>query len=176
MSAKANTLLIPLRSLHTEVHRVAAAYLNLHDLSRLSLALWHKGQTVTEEMGEDANVDFDQSPELGGNETRMLVEAFRWHRLHTQGVTDHHQFPILALANTLDSSSMVKTPFQLDTYDLTCQLPDGTKVTLNSATAGSGAFEIGLWSRHVRPLYFSRADVDLRFLDRRSVYYVGNQQ
>jgi hypothetical protein len=152
--------------------------LNLNDLFRLSLSLWHKGLTVTEEMGEDAKLKVEREDgdrrDLGENELRMLKEAHLWNGLHAQGVRERNSFPVLCLAKTLDHWNRVRSSVVLDTYDMTLRLPGEKSVQLTPGTSGTSGFEVGVWSKYVRPIYYSRADLDLRFLDRRVVTYDPN--
>lgn len=168
----------PMREAHKLVHRLASAYLNLNDLFRLSLSLWHKGLTVTEEMGEDAKLKVEREDgdrrDLGENELRMLKEAHLWNGLHAQGVRERNSFPVLCLAKTLDHWNRVRSSVVLDTYDMTLRLPGEKSVQLTPGTSGTSGFEVGVWSKYVRPIYYSRADLDLRFLDRRVVTYDPN--
>jgi hypothetical protein len=177
MNEETERLLIPLRETHDHVHKVSSAYLNLNDLFRLSLAMWHKGLTVTEELGEMAEPEFtqDNDPQLSAQELRMLHEAYRWHQLHERGVTEKDAFPVLCIAPTLDNWSRVYTPFMLDTFDMSMRVANEEHIQLPRETGGHGAFEATVWSKLVKPLYYTRADRDLRFLDRRSVTYDDTQ-
>jgi hypothetical protein len=166
-------LLLPLREAHASVQKTSAAYLNVHDLFRVSLAMWHKGLTVAEEMSEMAEPEFtqDSDSQLNPHELRMLHEAYRWHRLHEREVTDQDAFPVLCIAPTLDNWSRVRSPLILDTFDLTLRIAKQETIQLPKDTGGHGAFEATVWSHYVKPLYFTRPDRDLRFLDRRTVTY-----
>jgi hypothetical protein len=166
-------LLVPLREAHTSVRTLSTAYFNLHDLFRLSLAMWHKGLTVTEGMGEMVEPEFRQDGEgrLNPHELRMLHQAHRWHRLHERGVRDRDAFPVLCIAPALDNWSKVRSPLMLDTFDLTLRIPEQELIQLTKDSGGHDAYEATVWSRYVKPLYFTRSDRDLQFLDRRTVTY-----
>lgn len=166
-------LLVPLREAHESVHALATTYFNLHDLFRLSLAMWHKGLTISEGMSEMAEPEFtqDNDQRINPHELRMLHEAYRWHGLHALGVTELDAFPVLCIAPALDNWSKVRSPLILDTFDLSLRVTNRDTIRLPQDTGGHGAFEATVWSRLVKPLYFTRADRDLRFLDRRIVTY-----
>ncbi len=164
-------LLAPLRTAHKSVYRVATAYFNLYDLHRISLAMWHKGLTVVEGMGEMTEPQFTQESgqQLNPHELRMLHEAYLWHGLHERGVTDKDAFPILCIAPTLDNWSKVRSPLILDTFDLSLRAAGHEAVQLPDGTGGHGTFEAGVWATVVKPLYFTDYNLDLRFLHRRSI-------
>ncbi len=170
--AETTRLLLPLRQAHDAVYGVTSAYLGLSDLFRISLALWHKGLTLTEQMGEERELEIEAGNEeesLSANELKMLEEAYRWNDLHEQNAIDREAFPILCIARTFDSWNMTTSPVMLDTYDLTLCLADGTTVSLDRRSDHVPDSLIGLWAARVRPLYRNRVELDLRFLDRRSV-------
>jgi hypothetical protein len=170
--AETTRLLLPLRQAHDSVYRIASAYLGLSDLFRISLALWHKGLTLTEQMGDDRELAQDSDEEeqsLSANELKMLEEAYRWNDLHQRNVVDPNAFPVLCIARTFDSWNMTSSPVILDTYDLTLRLPDGSRVSLDRRTGRVPDFLVGLWASRVRPLYRNLVELDLRFLDRQSV-------
>lgn len=176
ISREADILLRPMRDAHTHIVTTACAYFNIYDLYRLGKAIWHKGQSVQDELKEtlihDDSTQTHDTPEVGENEFRMLLEAFKWNKLHGQGPTGIENFPVLAIAPTLDDWSMVKSPILLDTHSMNLTLPDGRNIQLNPKTNGGSAFDIGVWVREVRPLYLNRSDLDLKFLDRRDVQHV----
>jgi hypothetical protein len=174
LSREADILLRPMREAHAKVVGTASAYFNIYDLFRLGKAIWHKGQSVRDESTEvlthTTSHQSHETPDVGENEFRMLLEAFKWNKFPSK---DLHDFPILAITPTLDDWSMVKSPILLDTYSMALTLPDGRVVQLNPKTHGGSAFDISMWVREVRPLYHNRSDLDLQFLDRRDVQHVS---
>lgn len=170
--AETTRLLLPLRQAHDSVYGVASAYLGLSDLFRISLALWHKGLTLTEQMGEERELELDSEEEqesLSANELKMLDEAYRWNDLHQRRDVKREDFPILCIAHTFDHWNVTSSPVMLDTYDLTLSLPDGSQILLDRRSGRVPDFLVGLWASRVRPLYRNHVELDLRFLDRQSV-------
>ncbi len=170
--AETTRLLLPLRRAHDSVYGVASAYLGLSDLFRISLALWHKGLTLTEQMGEERELELDSDEEqqsLPANELKMLEEAYRWNDLHQRRDVKREDFPILCIAHTFDHWNVTSSPVMLDTYDLTLSLPDGSQISLDRRSGRVPDFLVGLWASRVRPLYRNPVELDLRFLDRQSV-------
>jgi len=164
-------LLIPLRALHGRVYALSSAYLNGYDLFRLAQAIWHKGLSSSEEIRGVSQPAFtsNNNTSLGPYELRMLHEAYHWNDLHSRGVTAPEDFPILCITPTLADSSKVASPLSLDTLDLSLKIDGHKPIQLDARTRGRGAYEATVWSKYVRPLYFQRYDLDLRFLDRRSI-------
>jgi hypothetical protein len=177
MSREVDILLRPMRDAHAKIVATASAYFNIYDLFRLSKALWHKGQTVGDESKEflthKTYTPPHETPDVGENEFRMLLAAFKWNRLHSLSSKDIHEFPVLAITPTLDDWSLVKSPILLDTHSMKLTLPDGRVIQFNPKTNGGSAFDVSVWVREVRPLYYGRSDLDLQFLDRRDVQHVS---
>lgn len=183
MTPSLEKLLLPLREAHDEVYRVANNYQNLFDLFRLTLAMWHKGETLGERLSP-INDSFDRFSEYQGtpineqwleygndedyylnpSSLRMLVEAYKW---HNQNKNNKNDFPVLAVSETLDYSTRPKSPFVLDTHDMKLKIGE-EEIELPKDSNGLGVDEALIWFKHVMPHVKSFAK-DLRFYDRRDL-------
>ncbi len=174
IDAEMTQLLLPLRQAHDSVYRVAAACLGLSDLFKISLSLWHKGLTLTEQIEEASELEMELEMDTGEvslstEQYKMLEEAYRWNKLRRQNMVERDAFPVLCIAHTFHSLNRITSPVTLDTYDLTLRLPNGSIISLDQETSHVPDSLIGLWATHVMPLYRELVEYDLRFLHRDSV-------
>lgn len=185
MAPKMNKLLEPLREAHNQVFRAANNYQNLFDLFRLSLAMWHKGETLGSPldlpMPEEDLFDWQASlaneqyltrgdkddMDLNPNSLRMLVQAYKWHEGKEYGLTNKNDFPILVVADALDHSTKPTSPIFLDTFDMTLRTKE-KEIQLPEDSNGAGIDEALIWFREVMP-YVKHSLKDLRFYDRRDL-------
>ena len=183
MDPELEKAMIPLREAHNQVFNVTNKYQNLLDLFRLTLALWHKGQTLGDpvempDMTDDDLFNKADKPEsikelfrdesasfTNPDSLRMLVEAYRWHKGKESGKTNRNDFPILVIADTLDYWNKPNSSFTLDTYDLTLKFGDKT-IPLDPENIGD--IEKKLWEKIVMPQVVN-PDKDFRFYDRRDL-------
>lgn len=187
MTKSLSRKLKPLREAHDYIFALTTKYQNLLDLFRLSLSLWHKGQTLGERLEIDEISDDDLFSRTGlefeeellagdvvdfannPSSTRMLAEAYKWHKPKETEENNINNFPLLACAETLDYWNKPDTPFTLDTYDMSLKIED-TKYQLPEDSNGAGDEEAKIWYSKVIP-YIIPASKDMRFYDRRDLGY-----
>ncbi|MBI3591779.1 MAG: hypothetical protein HY094_10430 [Candidatus Melainabacteria bacterium] len=185
MTRKQNKKLLPLRFAHDQVNTLGKRYKALFNLSyRLSSALWHKGETVSEalvppDVSDDLlfEREYLKEPEqvlergeaiddLVTNQAslRMLVEVYKWNKGREQGNNNKNDFPILVLADAFDWWTKPDSPFYLDTFDMTLTI-DGKKIQLPLDSNGFGKDEATVWYKKIIPLSQNPAK-DFRFYHR----------
>ncbi len=190
MTKELRNKLIPLRKAHDEVYMLTNRYQNLLDLFKLSLAKWHKGETLGEAqeplnetdddlfkktetkfeqfLKEEALDDMEvEGFNLNPNANRMLVEAYKWHKEHESEKANPNDFPILVLANALDWWTKPESPFMLDTFDMSLTIND-QKIQLPQDSNGIQEEELKIWHEQIIP-YLRDSKADLRFYDRRDL-------
>ena len=185
MTRSLSKKLKPLREAHDYIYALTTKYQNLLDLFRLSLSLWHKGQTMggkleAGEISDDdlfnrAGLEFEEelitgdAVDFANNQasTRMLVEAYKWHQARASEKTKINDFPVLACAETLDYWNKPGTSLILDTYDMSLKAED-KKLLLPEDSNGTGDEEATIWYSKVIPQIMSSSK-DLRFYDRRDL-------
>lgn len=187
MTRKHERRLSSLREAHNQVYQVTNSYQNLLDLFRIAFALWHKGQTLGEEISPfDESLDnlferpkpqIEEQPfiksstedaSLNINSLRMLTEAYKWHQASEGRKFSKNDFPVLVTARTLNWWTKPDSPFYLDTFDMTISLEDKEKISLPQDSNGMGFDEAFTWTNHIMP-YAMGAAKDLRFYDRRDL-------
>lgn len=165
MTPPMDKALQPLREAHAQVYSLASGYQNLFDLFRISQSFWHKGYTVdrkfdlVEEDLEQQPLEEDDGEEgqaVNPHSFRMLEEAYRWH-------AGDKQQPILCLAPVLDYWNIPKSPFWLDTRDMTLRFGERV-IQLPPESDGRGEEEQRVWMEEVMPLW--NTSNDLRFYQR----------
>lgn len=176
-----------LKAAHEQTHLCTKRYQNLLDLLRLAYAMWGKGFTVGErthieditdinpleltseeeqQLVFSAKNDFSTNP----NSNRMLLEAYKWYEgakseLEEKGqIEDPNKYPVLVIADTLDSWTIPDTPILLDTIDMTLE----SKGKVVRFPRLSKAVEGRLWSNYILPRATSSLK-ELRFYDRRDL-------
>ncbi len=174
MSTRLDKALQPLREAHDLVYTVATRYQNMVDLEKLVRALWHRGETLlgkpkSDQLDTDLSnsqldlKDWDPSDlRLNSASTRMLAEAYKWHKSGRRHGLPPERYPVLCLADSLRYSKKPIGP-RIDTYDMTLTV-DGEKILLPKNSDGKGERESTLWELHIAPLLNS--SVDLRFYHR----------
>lgn len=155
---------------------ILGRYHNLFDLFRISLALWHKGQTADSGVANNEafqtaqltpSVDDIGEAFFNPSAVRMLVEAYVWHKEGHESGLKKKDFPVLVLANTLDYWRIPPSPFVLDTWNLTLNM-SGETIELPQWSNGRGEEEVEVWTDRVLPLAQSTLK-DLRFYDREAI-------
>ncbi len=177
----------PLIDAHNQVFEVTSNYQNLLDLFRIAFALWHKGQTLGEEISpfDESFDDLFEKPKFNLedqllerntgedaasniNSSRMLVEAYKWHQIGKSETFNRNDFPILVKANALDWWGKPDSPFYLDTFDMAIDLKEKEKIILPDDSNGLGSEEAFVWTNQILP-YASGTLSDVRFYDRRDL-------
>lgn len=178
-----------LRVAHHNVFTVTKNFQDLLLLQKISLAMWHKGQTFGkgievfrgEEMGDsesiqanaptDSELLFDDSISLSKNSksVRMLRECYRWNQ-GRNATDDKSRFPLLLIASAEKYSDKPSSEIVLDTYDMTLFVnEDGDKKIIPFNPNEIGEIELGAWKRYVMEKVESDIWKDLRFYSREAV-------
>lgn len=118
------------------------------DLFNLTLANFHKGQVV-------GNL----------NPYYMIEKAVGWHDALRELGAERETFPVLYLADSLDTRQAPFAYFTLDTYDMILRDRDGKALGIYDETT-TVEFKT-LWSELVTPALSTATD--LRFYDRRTI-------
>lgn len=177
------------------IGKVILRHQNLLDLLKISLSLWHKGQTQgapvegfplpaaplarSEEpttrtdgrpSGDRALFSFSaQDAGFNHNALRMLAEAYDWHSA-ADGKKGRGFFPVLAIAPTLKYGVTPQSPFYLDTFDMSGTI-HGKSFQLPKDIKTLTLDDAAFWFGSVMPLVKGTTN-DLRFYDRANL--LGN--